>query len=126
MMQARLNVNKLLACYDESVAKSADKDFADLKPLLAMFDAPIGSADMRRLFDEAEALVDTYRNAYVKASHDAQGIDVLVNGETMQMAEAHRRGRALDQSQRRRRRDRTIDRKPDRWHRTIRHVVGDL
>jgi len=88
VMQARLNVNKLLGRHDESVAKSADKDFADLKPLLATFDAQIGSADMRRLFDEAEALVDTYRNAYVKASHDAQEIDVLVNGETMQMAEA--------------------------------------
>ncbi|MEW6451647.1 MAG: methyl-accepting chemotaxis protein [Pseudomonadota bacterium] len=88
LLLARLNVNKLLGRHDESAAQGADKAFADLKVAMTGFAAAANNPEVRKLFDEVNANVEKYNQAYKKASQDAHEIDGLVNGEMKKMAEA--------------------------------------
>jgi methyl-accepting chemotaxis protein len=87
VMLARLNVNKLLARHDEASAQGADKAFTDLKSVMDGLDGATRESDARKKLDEIKPLVDTYHEGYVRASHDANEIDRLVNGEMKKMAE---------------------------------------
>ncbi|MFT2536489.1 hypothetical protein ACMWQD_29340, partial [Escherichia coli] len=67
LLLARLNVNKLLGRHDESAAQGADKAFADLKVAMTGFAAAANNPEVRKLFDEVNANVEKYNQAYKKA-----------------------------------------------------------
>jgi methyl-accepting chemotaxis protein len=88
LMLARLNVNKMLTRHDQVSATAAEKAFADLKLTMTAFGAGIVNDDVRRLFAEVNTSVEKYDAAYRKASHDAHEVEVLVNGEMRNEAQA--------------------------------------
>jgi methyl-accepting chemotaxis protein len=77
LMLARLNVNKMLARHEDAAAKGAEKAFADLKSSMAALSATFAGGDGRKLFDEVDANVRKYADAYAKAAHDSHEVDVL-------------------------------------------------
>ena len=81
VMQARLNVNKVLARHEQAAADSAAKAFAGLKIVMAALDGAATDADSRRLATEVKSLVDKYSDAYAKASAEAHEIETLLNVE---------------------------------------------
>jgi methyl-accepting chemotaxis protein len=88
VMVARLNANKLLARHDRSSGDAAGQAIADLKRSMAAIDAATTDAEGRRLLGEVNGLVDTYRDAYVRAADIDRRLDGLVNGNMRRMAEA--------------------------------------
>jgi methyl-accepting chemotaxis protein len=87
VMQARLDVNKLLARHDESLKQAADMSFVDMQTALRGLGAAVGDSDLKEAFVAIEALASSYHEAYVHAAREMHDIDTLVNGEMRQMAE---------------------------------------
>ncbi|MDP1911539.1 MAG: HAMP domain-containing protein, partial [Hyphomicrobium sp.] len=88
LMQVRLNSDKALARHDEAFVKVAEVAFADLKRVLATFDAAIVNPDVRKQFDEVRSNADKFHDAFVKAMHDSKEISGLMNGEMRKAARA--------------------------------------
>ncbi|WKA28804.1 methyl-accepting chemotaxis protein [Bradyrhizobium roseum] len=88
LMQARLNVNKLLGRHEESAAQGAEKALAALKKTMTAFGAGIVSEEARKIFVDVNGNVEKYTDAYHKAAHDAHEIEILANGEMAKEAQA--------------------------------------
>ncbi len=80
-MQARLNVEKVLARHDNVAAEAATKAIANLKQVMTGLDGATKGSDARKYYDELKVLTEKYAEAYVKASHDAHEIESLLNGD---------------------------------------------
>jgi methyl-accepting chemotaxis protein len=88
LMQARLSANKVIVRHDQASADAADKSFTALKSAMTTMSAAISSGDVRKLFDETNANLIKYTDAYKTASHDAHEVEKLVNGEMSRQAQA--------------------------------------
>ncbi|MGB8401640.1 HAMP domain-containing protein, partial [Bradyrhizobium sp.] len=88
VMQARLNADKALARHDEALVKAAETAFAGLKPVLASFDKAIENPDARKRLDDVKSGADKFHDAIVKAMHDSEEIDTIMNGEMRKAARA--------------------------------------
>jgi CHASE3 domain sensor protein len=86
VMQVRLNADKALTRHDEAVVKAAETAFADLKRVLASFDAAITNPDARKQFDGIKSGADKFHEAFVKSMHDSKEIDTLMNSEMRKAA----------------------------------------
>ena len=88
LLQARLNVNKLLGRHEESAAQGAEKALAALKTAMTAFGAGIVNEEVRKIFADVNGNVVKYTDAYHKAAHDAHEIEILANGEMAKEAQA--------------------------------------
>jgi methyl-accepting chemotaxis protein/CHASE3 domain sensor protein len=88
LLLARLNVNKLIGRHEQSAADAAEKALAALKTAMTAFGAAIAGDEARKLFADVNANVEKYTEAYHKAAHDAQEIEVLVTRDMVKSAEA--------------------------------------
>jgi methyl-accepting chemotaxis protein/CHASE3 domain sensor protein len=88
LMQARLSANKVIARHDQPSADAADKSFTALKSAMTALSGAINTGDVRKLFDETNANLIKYTDAYKTASHDAHEVEKLVNGDMSRQAQA--------------------------------------
>ena len=72
VMQVRLNSDRALVRHDEVFVKAAESAFADLKRVLASFEAQIVNPDVRKQFDAIKANADKFHDAFVKSMHDSK------------------------------------------------------
>jgi methyl-accepting chemotaxis protein len=88
LMQARLSANKVIVRHDQASADAADKSFTALKSAMTALSGAISTGDVRKLFDETNANLIKYTDAYKTASHDAHEVEKLVNGDMSRQAQA--------------------------------------
>ena len=86
VMQVRLNSDKALARHDEAFVKAAEAAFADLKRVLASFEAAIVNPDVRKQFDDIKSGADEFHVAFGKSMHNSKEIGALMNGEMRKAA----------------------------------------
>jgi methyl-accepting chemotaxis protein len=85
---ARLDVNKRLGRHDEAAYKSAEKQFADLKQVLAQLDIFTKDSDLNAMIKSEVTLIERYQTAFEHAaSLDAEQV-TLANGVMRQADEA--------------------------------------
>jgi methyl-accepting chemotaxis protein len=88
LMLARLSANKVIVRHDQASADAADKSFTALKSAMTALSGAINTGDVRKLFDETNANLIKYADAYKTASHDAHEVEKLVNGDMSRQAQA--------------------------------------
>ncbi|PWB62374.1 MAG: methyl-accepting chemotaxis protein [Bradyrhizobiaceae bacterium] len=88
VMAARLNAGRLLDRHEKEAGPRVEKSLADLANVMTSLGAAVASGDARRLYEESNAEVARYAEAYKKAAADAAAIDALVNGEMRKVAQA--------------------------------------
>src|SRR5579871_6160563 len=88
VMQLRLNGEKMLTRNDPQFFTAAEKAFTDLNAVMAALDKSIVDAGLRRQFDQLKANGDKYYETFVKAAHQVQQIEKLLNGEMRTNARA--------------------------------------
>jgi methyl-accepting chemotaxis protein len=88
LMQVRLNADKALSRHDETFVKTAEGAFADLKRVLATFEAAVTNPDVRKQFDDVRSNADKFHDAFVRAMRNSKEISGLMNGEMRKAARA--------------------------------------
>jgi methyl-accepting chemotaxis protein len=85
---ARLDANKRLGRHDEAARISAEKQFADLKQVLAQLDVLTTNSDLNAIVRNELSLIERYQTAFRRAaSADSEQL-ALVNGVMRQAGEA--------------------------------------
>lgn len=88
VMQVRLNSEKALTRHEEIFVKTAETAFAELKRVLASFEAQIINPDVRKQFDDVKSNADKFHDAFVKSMDASKEISRLMHGEMRSAARA--------------------------------------
>ncbi len=81
VMNARLNVAKMLSRQDEAAANAVQHSFTELETALQGLDGATRDTTFRKTFDGLKALVAKYRDTYRQAAELEHKVEALLNGE---------------------------------------------